>query len=47
MGLYAEFLEDWFDIFPEKQIFIVNFDDYVANRTTVLNRVYDFLGIGK
>jgi N-acetylgalactosamine 4-sulfate 6-O-sulfotransferase len=45
-SLYSVFLEEWLKIFGKDQIFVLKAEDYFHNRTTGLNRVFDFLSLG-
>jgi hypothetical protein len=45
--MYSEYLEDWMSVFPMKQLMVVKFEDYVRNRTEVLEEIFLFLGLGK
>ena len=47
IGMYSEYLEDWMSVFPMKQLMVVKFEDYVRNRTEVLEEIFHFLGLGK
>ncbi|XP_076437345.1 carbohydrate sulfotransferase 15-like [Babylonia areolata] len=42
-GLYSVFLEDWFRIFPRKQIYVARMEDYSPNIPVELERIYRFL----
>ncbi|XP_060068353.1 carbohydrate sulfotransferase 15-like [Ylistrum balloti] len=45
IGLYAVFLKDWMDVFPRKQLLVISLDNYSANQSTVLSKVFKFLGL--
>jgi hypothetical protein len=45
-GIYAEYLEDWFKVFPQKQVMVINNADFANNSARVVNRVYEFLQVG-
>ena len=47
LGLYSEYLEDWFSVFQWEQILVVRMEDYSQDRLQVLNKVYRHLNIGK
>ena len=47
MGLYSEFLVDWFATFPQKQIHIMKMEEYSSNRMKSLEKVFEFLELGK
>ncbi|ELT92168.1 hypothetical protein CAPTEDRAFT_141192, partial [Capitella teleta] len=46
-SIYSVYLEDWLQVFPKNQIFVLRAEDYFRNRTSVLNQVYNFLGLGE
>lgn len=43
LGFYAVFLRDWLSVFPRDHILIMRTEDYSANTTSVMKRVFDFL----
>ena len=43
MGLYSEYLEDWYSVFPAGQILVVTLEQFSANQTYVLNKIYRHL----
>ena len=43
MGLYSEYLKDWYSVFPAEQILVVNLEQYSTNYTHELNKVYGHL----
>ena len=45
MGLYSEYLKDWYSVFPSEQILVISLEQYSANQTLVLNKVYIHLGL--
>lgn len=47
VGMYQPYLEDWFKVFPRKNIFVTRLEDYGQNRKSVLNQIFTFLDIGK
>ena len=46
-GLYSVFLEDWFRIFPRKQIYVVRMEDYSPNIPGELAKIYQFLQLSE
>ena len=44
-GHYADHLEKWFEHYPKEQFLILSTTDLKRNRQTVLDEVYDFLGV--
>lgn len=44
-GHYADHLEKWFEHYPREQFLILSTTDLKRNRQTVLDQVYDFLGV--
>ena len=46
VGLYVEFLQDWFSVFPREQFIIQTLEDYHNNRSAVLNKIFKHIGIG-
>ena len=46
VGLYVEFLQDWFSVFPREQFIIQRLEDYHSNRSAVLNKIFKHIGIG-
>ncbi|XP_033756442.1 carbohydrate sulfotransferase 15-like isoform X2 [Pecten maximus] len=45
IGLYAVYLEDWMDVFPRQQFFVVSLDEYSVNQTIVASRIFKFLDL--
>ena len=45
IGLYSEYLEDWYSVFPVKQILVVTLEQYSANQSYVLNAIYRHLDL--
>ena len=46
-SLYSVYMRDFLDVFPREQIFVVKSEDYYQNRLTVIDKVTDFLDLGK
>lgn len=45
LGFYYEQLNRYFEVFPNEQIKVVLFDDFVKEPTKVLHDIYNFLGL--
>ena len=45
MGLYVEYLKDWFEIFPREQILVVRMEDYAKDRKDILDQVFKHLSL--
>lgn len=45
VGLYDVFLQDWLNVFPKEQIFVLRLEDYSTNNKYYLYKIYDFLGV--
>ena len=43
MGLYSEYLKDWYSVFPAGQILVVTLEQFSANQTYVLDKIYRHL----
>ncbi len=43
--MYAIYLKDWLTVFPPEQILVLKADDYYANISVTMSRVFDFLGL--
>ena len=43
VGLYSEYLKDWYSVFPAEQILVVTLEQFSRNQTYVLNKVYRHL----
>ena len=46
-GLYSEFLNDWFNVFPRKQFYVVTLDQFSKHTITELENIYTFLELPK
>ena len=46
VGLYVEYLQDWFSVFPREQFIIQTLEDYHRNGSRVLNAIFTHLGLG-
>jgi hypothetical protein len=46
-GCYAQFLPEYFAVFPLEQICVLFFDDFAKDPRSVMLRVTDFLGIDR
>ena len=44
-GIYVKQLENWFKVFPKKQILVLNTEEFVQNPTDALSLVFDFLNL--
>ena len=47
VGLYVVFLLDWLTIFRRDQLLVLRLEDHALNRKYTMNRVFDFLHLGK
>jgi hypothetical protein len=45
-SLYSPQLEKVFDLFPRNQVFVLKYEDFRANPFPILDRIFDFLGVG-
>ena len=45
IGLYYVHLQTWLSAFPVDQLMVVRLEDYSQNATTVLQNIFDFLGV--
>ena len=43
IGLYSAYLRDWYSVFPAEQILVVTLEQFSANQTYVLNKIYRYL----
>ncbi len=46
LGMYAIHLLPWFEVIPRDNILLLRSEDYFENRTDVINKIRDFLGLG-
>ena len=46
-GLYSEFLNDWFNVFPRNQFYVVILDQFSKHTVTELENIYTFLELPK
>lgn len=46
LGMYIVFLLDWLTVFHRDQILALRLEDYAANLTVTIQRVFDFLSVG-
>ena len=46
-SLYSAQLEKVFDLFPRHQVFVLKYEDFRANPFSILDRIFDFLGVGE
>jgi len=44
-GLYYKQLKRYYDLFPEENIKVISFEEFVSDQTKVLNDICDFIGI--
>ncbi|MEE9342436.1 MAG: sulfotransferase [Gammaproteobacteria bacterium] len=44
-GLYAKHLQRWYDVFPKEQVFVILFDEIIADKAGSAKRVFNYLGI--
>ena len=47
IGMYYPFIADFLRVFPEEQIKVVRYEDYVSRPSEIINEVCSFLGLGK
>ena len=47
IGLYYDYLKIYYDLFPEKNIHVILFDDIKSNPEFVIEQLYSFLGVRK
>ncbi|XP_048762961.2 carbohydrate sulfotransferase 15-like isoform X2 [Ostrea edulis] len=45
LGFYATYLQEWLSVFPRDQILILRTEDYAANVTSVMRKVFKFLAL--
>ena len=45
-SLYGYQLRKWMNYFPEDQVLILKFEDYIANRRSTIEKICDFAGTG-
>lgn len=45
MGLWAEHLERWFDVFPREQMLVMLYDDLQADEPEYVRRIYAHIGV--
>ncbi|HUF08233.1 MAG TPA: sulfotransferase [Rhodothermales bacterium] len=45
-GRYAQLLQRYLDLFPQDQLLVLFYDDFVSSPESVLNRICVFLGVG-
>lgn len=45
LGFYAAYLQEWLSVFPRDQILVMRTEDYSANTTLLMRRVFDFLDL--
>ena len=45
IGIYYVFLKEWLGVFPQENVFIINFTDYRKNVTEVFNHLLEFLNL--
>ncbi|HET8886889.1 MAG TPA: sulfotransferase domain-containing protein, partial [Salinimicrobium sp.] len=45
IGLYFEQIKRYMDVFPKRNILILNYDDFKANSNDVLKTITQFLGV--
>lgn len=46
VGLYHIYLSDWLKVFPEEQLLVIRFEDYMVNPVHWVNIIYQHIGIG-
>ena len=46
-GLYSFLLRDWFSVFPRDQFYFSTLEHYSKHRVSVLNDIFQFLGVSK
>merc|ERR1712227_1110690 len=46
-GLYAPFLKDLFQIFPQKNVLVMPFEYFTSNQMKATNEILDFLNLSK
>ena len=46
-GLYSEYVQDWFDIYPREQILFIKYEDYKTNKQKTLEAVFKHLSVSK
>lgn len=46
LGMYIIFLLDWLTVFQREQILVLRLEDYAANLTVTIKKVFDFLSVG-
>jgi len=44
-GMYSVFVEDWLAFFPDGQLLVIQFEEYIQHPTPALARVFDHLGL--
>ncbi|NEP04402.1 MAG: tetratricopeptide repeat protein, partial [Okeania sp. SIO4D6] len=44
-GIYIDFIHNWMRIFPQEQILILPTEEFYRTPTTMMKRVFDFLGL--
>lgn len=47
LGMYIVFLLDWLSVFSKEQILVLRLEDYAANLKETIQKVFDFLSVGK
>ena len=46
-GFYSKHIKKFLEYFPENQIKIIIFEEYIKNPTLMINSILEFLGVGK
>lgn len=46
LGMYIVYIRDWLTVFPRDQILVLCLEDYSANVTVTIKKVFAFLGAG-
>ena len=47
IGMYDVYVEDWLNVIPRDQIYIMRLEDYSISKVEEMKRLYRFLGLSK
>lgn len=45
VGLYYPYIRNWLEVLPRSQMYFIKFEEYAADRVSILRGVFDFLGV--
>ena len=44
-GLYSEYVQDWFDVYPKEQILFIKYEDYKKDKKSTIEGVFRHLRV--